>query len=815
MNSLPVYAALPELKAALQQSNIVILSAPPGSGKTTSVPLALLDEPWLQAKKIVMLEPRRIAARGAASYMAQTLKENVGDTVGYQVRHERSIGQQTRLEIVTEGLLTRRLQSDPELAEYGLVIFDEFHERHLQTDLALALCHDCQQGLRDDLKILIMSATLNVAALQKHFPDAPVIQADGRSYPVETHWGQRCEKRDIANATANTVKRALKEQQGDVLVFLPGRAEIGRCAEALQILSSAALKILPLSADTPATEQRKILQQQSYRRVILSTALAESSVTIEGISTVVDCGWSRLPSFDANRGFTGLETLRVSRASATQRAGRAGRLTAGHCYRLWSEHEHQTLAEQAAPEMLNADLAPLLLELAHWGVNDFSQLTWLDLPPTGHIAQARALLRQLGAIDEQGRITAHGQQLMRFGLHPRLANMVVSAQLHDRQHEYVALAADCAAMLNDGSSSRDSDLSQRLRQIDRSPARRGAKQLRQQLRAGNTPYDTEDCGAVLMAAFPDRIAKQQGRHGEHIRYKLSNGAQAYLPSDEGLAQQAWLVICELQSQRDGNRIRLAAAISESDLQSHFANALTPQVVTRWDKQQGCVVNEQQVRLGELVLESKPATTQGNVLAALCDGIRQTGWHCLPWDKDSEGLLARLRWLQAHTDDWPAFDEASLMDELEDWLGGWLNGKTRLKHLSDVALNDALLNRLGYERKALLDKLAPSHLPVPTGSKIRIDYSRDTPTLAARVQEFFGAKTTPTVLNGKVAVKLELLSPGHRPLAVTQDLPSFWSNAWPGVKKEMKGRYPRHVWPDDPANAEPTARTKKGNAIRPR
>lgn len=809
MNSLPVNAALPELKAALQQSNIVILSAPPGSGKTTAVPLALLDEGWLNGK-IVMLEPRRIAARGAATYMAGTLGEDVGDTVGYQVRHERKIGSGTKLEIVTEGLLTRRLQSDPELADYGLVIFDEFHERHLQTDLALALCHDCQQGLRDDLKVLIMSATLDVAALQKQFPKAPVIQAEGRSFPVAVHWGQRCEKREISQATTTTVKRALQEQSGDVLVFLPGRAEIQRCAEQLVTLENPDLKILPLSADTPAEQQRQILQQQAYRRVILSTALAESSVTIEGITTVVDCGWSRLPSFDANRGFTGLETLRTSRASATQRAGRAGRLGPGHCYRLWSENEHQAFAAQNAAEILQADLAPLMLELGAWGVSDFEQLTWLNKPPAGHIAQAQSLLHKLGALDSQQRLTPHGKALNRFGLHPRLASMLLKAEGDTQQ----SLAAECAALLSDGSNSRDSDISQHLRALS-SAAKRSAKQLKQQLKLSPEIVDVDCAGEVLLAAFPDRIAKQQGRSGEQVRYKLSNGAQAFLPVDEALAQQEWLVVCELQPQREGNRIRLAAAITEADIQNRFADDLRPRTVTSWDKQQGCVINESQTRLGELVLAREAATEPGDVLAALCDGIRQTGWHCLPWDKKTDGLLARLRWLQSQLEDWPDFSEAHLMQQLKGWLGPWLDGKTRLKQLSDVALKDALLNYLGYDRQAELEQLAPSHLSVPTGSNIRIDYSRDIPTLAVRVQEMFGASETPSVLNGQVPVKLELLSPGHKPIAVTQDLPSFWQGAWIEVKKEMRGRYPKHLWPDDPANTEATNRTKKGYSIRPR
>ena len=807
MNSLPVNAALPELKAALQQSSVVILSAPPGSGKTTAVPLALLDETWLNGK-IVMLEPRRIAARGAATYMASTLNEAVGDTVGYQVRHERKIGSNTKLEIVTEGLLTRRLQSDPELADYGLVIFDEFHERHLQTDLALALCHDCQQGLRDDLKILIMSATLDVAALQKRFPDAPVVQAEGRSFPVDIHWGQRCEKREIAQVTANTVKKALREQQGDVLVFLPGRAEIQRCAGQLAALESSELKVLPLSAETPAEQQRQILQQQDYRRVILSTALAESSVTIEGISTVVDCGWSRLPSFDANRGFTGLETLRTSRASATQRTGRAGRLGPGHCYRLWSENENQALAAQNAPEILQADLAPLMLELGAWDVSDFEQLTWLDKPPAGHISQAQSLLKKLGALDSQQRLTAHGKALNRFGLHPRLATMLLKADGDAQQ----SLAADCAALLSDGSSSRDSDISQRLRTLS-SAAKRSAKQLKQQLNLSPATVDTDDAGEVLLAAFPDRIAKQQGRSGEQVRYKLSNGAQAFLPIDEALAQQEWLVVCELQPTREGNRIRLAAAVTEAEIQLRFADELTPRTVTSWDKQQGCVINETQTRLGELVLAREASKEQGDVLPALCDGIRQTGWHCLPNNKETDALLARLRWLQPQQEGWPNFAEDYLLEQLEIWLGPWLENKTRLKQLADVALKDALLNHLGYERKAELEKLAPSHLAVPTGSNIRIDYSRDIPTLAVRVQEMFGASETPTVLSGQVPVKLELLSPGHKPIAVTQDLPSFWQGAWVEVKKEMRGRYPKHVWPDDPANTEATNRTKKGYTIR--
>lgn len=806
---LPVSDAIPALKQALQKHSVVILSAPPGSGKTTAIPLALQAEPWLGNKHIAMLEPRRIAASGAASYMAQQLGETLGHTVGYQVRHEKRLTADTKIQLLTEGLLTRRLQSDPELSQTGLVIFDEFHERHLQTDLALALCVDCQQGLRDDLKILIMSATLDIAGLQKRFPDAPVIHAEGRSFPVELHWGQRCEKRDIPTATARTVNKALTEQTGDILVFLPGRAEIERCHQTLSERLPTNTQLLRLSGDTPLSQQQAALKQQDYRRVILSTALAESSVTVEGITTVVDCGWSRLPSFDANRGFTQLHTLRTSRASAEQRAGRAGRLGPGHCYRLWSEHEQQALAAQQAPEILEADLCPLLLELALWGVSDFNDLCWLDQPPQGHIDQARSLLQRLDALDKQGRITAHGKKLMRFGLHPRLANMLIHSQTEPM---LAALACRIAAEINDGRS-RDSDLEQQINTPPSSLVKRGEKQLRQQLKL-NAIADG-DVGECLAHAFPDRIAQQQGRRGEQVSYKLSNGSQAFLPSDEGLAQQEWLVVSEVQPTKQGNRIRSAAAISRATLEKMFADQLAPQTVTSWNKQQQAVVNETQVRLGQLVLSRKPSPEAGNVLTALCDGIRQTGIQCLPWNKDSENLLARLCWLQNHVDDWPAFDEPSLMTELEAWLGGWLNNKTRLKHLADINLNDALLNRLGYERKNQLDQLAPSHLAVPTGSRIRIDYSRDIPTLAARVQEFFGAKETPTVLQGKVPVKLELLSPGHRPLAVTQDLQSFWQNAWPEVKKEMKGRYPKHVWPDDPANAEPTDRTKKGNKIRQR
>ena len=793
---------------------MVILSAPPGSGKTTAIPLALQAESWLGNKHIAMLEPRRIAASGAASYMAQQLGEELGKTVGYQVRHEKRLTTHTKIQLLTEGLLTRRLQSDPELSQTGLVIFDEFHERHLQTDLALALCVDCQQGLRDDLKILIMSATLDIAGLQKKFPDAPVVQAEGRSFPVELHWGQRCEKRDIASATARTVSKALAEQSGDILVFLPGRAEIERCHQNLTERLPSNTQLLRLSGDTPLNQQQAALKQQAYRRVILSTALAESSVTVEGITTVVDCGWSRLPSFDANRGFTQLHTLRTSRASAEQRAGRAGRLGPGHCYRLWSEHEQQALAAQHAPEILEADLCPLLLELALWGVNTFDDLCWLDRPPQGHIDQATDLLQRLDALDAKGRITPHGKQLMRFGLHPRLANMLIHSQA---EPELATLACRIAAEINDGRS-RDSDLEQQINAPPSSLVKRGEKQLRQQLNLASSAridLNADQVGECLAHAFPDRIAQQQGRRGEQVSYKLSNGSQAFLPQDEGLARQTWLVVSEVQPTRLGNRIRSAASISQARLESLFAEQLKPQPVVSWDKQQQCVVNETQVRLGELILSRKPGQGSSDTVTALCDGIRQNGLQCLSWDKQTSSLLARLQWLQAQQEGWPDFSDAALLDDLEGWLGPWLSNKTRIKQLGDLPLKDALLNRLGYERQSQLDKLAPSHITVPTGSNIRIDYSRDIPTLAVRVQEMFGASETPSLLNGQLAVKLELLSPGHRPLAVTQDLPSFWQNAWPEVKKEMKGRYPRHVWPDDPATAEPTARTKKGTLIRPR
>lgn len=808
---LPVNDALPELKQALAAHSVVILSAPPGSGKTTTVPLALMHEPWLGERHIVMLEPRRIAARGAASFMAGQRGENLGDTVGYQVRHEKRLKPDTKVQLVTEGLLTRRLQSDPELSQTGLVIFDEFHERHLQTDLALALCHDCQQGLRDDLKILIMSATLDVAALKKRFPDAPVIQAEGRSYPVTIHWGRRCEKRDIAKATATTVRIALKEQSGDLLVFLPGRAEIDRCQQELAGTLPSEIQLLKLTGNTPLEQQQAALKQQAFRRVILSTALAESSVTVEGISTVVDCGWSRLPSFDANRGFTQLKTLRTSRASAEQRAGRAGRLGPGHCYRLWSEHEHQAIAAQQAPEILEADLSPVLLELALWGVNTFDDLCWLDRPPQGYLDQASELLQQLNALDQHGRITAHGKQLLRFGLHPRLANMLARSQ-HDAAS--AALACRLAAEINDGRSNQ-SDIERDISRPAQGLGKRSEQQLRRQLQLTAGEQADNDVGRCLALAFPDRIAQQQSRRGEQVSYKLSNGSQAYLPSDDVLAQQPWLVVSEVQPGAQGNRIRRAAAISQTTLEQQFAAQLAPQTVTYWDKQQQAVVNEQQTRLGEIVLSRKPSDVAGEVLPALCDGIRQQGLNCLPWDKSSETLLARLQWLQTQLADWPDFSNASLLTDLENWLGPWLANKTRLKQLADIPLSDALLNRLGYDKQNQLEQLAPSHLTVPTGSSIRLDYSRDIPTLSVRVQEMFGASETPSVLNGKVAVKLELLSPGQKPIAVTQDLPSFWQGAWVEVKKEMRGRYPKHLWPDDPATTEPTNRTKKGHQIWPR
>jgi len=781
-----------------------VLQAPPGAGKTTLVPLALLDQPWLEGQKIVMLEPRRLAARAAAKRMADLRGEVVGETVGYRIRQDSKIGPRTRIEVVTEGILTRMIQDDPELTGVGLVIFDEFHERSLAGDLGLALSLDLQLGLRPDLRLLAMSATLDGERVAKLMRDAPIVTSQGRVFPVETRWLSRPEPRGFAPAVAAAIKQALREvAEGDVLVFLPGQGEI-RAVE--RLLDQG--EVVPLFGDLPQAEQdRALLPIPGKRKVVLATSIAETSLTIEGVTIVVDGGQMRSPRFDPNGGMSRLVTLPVSKASAEQRRGRAGRVRPGVCYRLWSEAEHRALPQFAAPEILEADLAPLALELARWGAAD---LPWLDPPPEAAMSQARALLRWLGALDGQDRITVHGKAMAALPVHPRLAHMM----LKGKELGAGATACAIAALLSERDilrGARDSDLRRRLEAIDGQSDRdadRGAlmrvrdlaRQLRRQLRADE---GRGDCGMLLAFAFPDRIAQRRGDS-----YRLANGRGAFFAEPESISLSPFVVVADLDGERKESRIFLAAPIDRADIETHFPIEEVSNVV--WDKREQAVLARRQRRVGALVLDEarldNPPADQ--VIEAQLTAIADLGLACLPWSNEARKLRQRVQFLHRHRTDWPDWSDAALLAGLAEWLGPYLGGMSRAAHWQKLDMAEILKSRLDWEQQKALDRLAPTHVPVPSGSRIAIDYENDAqPVLPVRLQEMFGLAETPALLDGELPLLLHLLSPARRPVQVTRDLAGFWASSYKAVKSDLKGQYPKHYWPDNPLEAEPTARAK--------
>jgi ATP-dependent helicase HrpB len=830
MLTLPIDSLLPDLRQTLAANAGAVLQAPPGAGKTTRVPLALLDADWLGDRKIVLLVPRRLAARAAARFMARLMGECVGETVGYRVRLDTRIGPRTRIEVVTEGILTRRLQEDPALEDVGLVVFDEFHERSLQADLALALCLDTQGVLRPDLRLLVMSATLDGAAVARLLGEAPLLTSAGRDHPVDIRYRPipspyAREPRRFCEEVARTVRGVLREESGSLLVFLPGAGEIRRVEAALRTADPGdTVMLAPLHGQLAAPAQDAAIQPApaGRRKVVLATAVAETSLTIEGVRVVIDAGLMRRPRFDARTGLTRLVTLPVSQAAAAQRAGRAGRLEPGVCYRLWPGHLH--LLPQGTPEILEADLAPLVLELAQWGVRDAAELRWLDPPPAAHLAQASQLLRQLGALDEGARITAHGRTMRRLGAHPRLAHMM----LRGRELGCGRLACELAALLEERDPLRtvragDADIVPRIErlrgagadgEVDRGALRSIralAGQWQRELGCGSAPADHADLaqtGVLLAFAYPDRIGRR--RAGTDHRFVLSNGRGAVFIEAEPLAAADWIVAAHLDGAREA-RIFLAAAIQrEQLLQSHGA-LIGERTFVVWDEREQAVQARRQLRLGELVVADEPwAEADGAaLLAALLEGIRRSGMACLPWSDAARELQARIGFLHRLVPrDWPDLGDEMLHATLEAWLSPWLQGMTRLAQLRRVDLHAALLARLSWQQQRQLDELAPASLTVPSGSRVRLDYRQETPVLAVRLQEMFGLTETPCVAGGRVPVLLHLLSPARRPMQVTRDLAAFWRGAYHEVKKELKGRYPKHHWPDDPLQAPPTAGAKR-------
>jgi ATP-dependent helicase HrpB len=837
MTRLPIEDALPELRAALAGAGAAVLQAPPGAGKTTRVPLALLGQPWLPDQRVVMLEPRRLAARAAAARMAHTLGERVGDTVGHRVRSDTRVGPRTRVEVVTEGVLTRMLQHDAALEGVGLLIFDEFHERSLHADLGLALALQSRAVLREDLRILVMSATLDGGPVAALLGGAPVVTSQGRSWPVDTRYLDRPVEGRLAPAVASAVRRALDEQAGgDVLVFLPGAGEI-RQVEAM--LLDGALPggtwVAPLYGSLPPEAQDRAIAPSApgRRKVVLATSIAETSLTIEGVRVVVDCGWMRVPRFSPRTGMTRLETVRVSRASADQRRGRAGRLGPGVCYRLWPEHLHAGRPAHGRPEILDADLAPLALELSAWGVADPAELAWLDLPPAAAFSQARELLRELEALDAAGAITPHGRRMAGLALHPRLAHMLLRAAAAG----HGATACDLAALLSErdvlrtDTGTSEGDVRIRLHllrdagrgrnppgfvrghRVDREGVRRAATEaarLRRHLRlSADARGDEAAAGLVLAFAYPDRIA--QRRPGGGGRFLLRSGRGAAFAGPDALASEPYLVVPELDGQGRESRVYLAAPVSVDDLREHFGGQTRTADEVAWDAGARAVRARRRERLGALVLRESAVRDPDPdaVAAALLEGIRSEGLAALPWTDGARRTRERIAFLH-HVDPagWPDVSDPALEDAMDEWLAPHLHGLRTAEDLRALDLASALLALLPWDRRAALDELAPTHVAVPSGSRIAIDYSDPAaPVLAVRLQEMFGLSDTPRVARGAVPLTLHLLSPAHRPVQVTRDLAGFWRGSYFEVRKDLRGRYPRHPWPDDPLTAPPTRRAK--------
>ena len=806
---LPVLEAVPALKRALAGAGRAVLAAPPGSGKTTLVPLKLLDEPWLRGKKILVLEPRRLAARMAAARMAHLLGSKVGESVGYQIRFDKRTSAATRIEVITEGLLTRRLQADPELPGVGLVIFDEFHERSLEVDLALALTLDARANLNPELRVLVMSATLDTARVSQLLGDAPVIESSGRLFPVDVRYRPVRADAAIGDALGRAVLDMLPETEGDVLAFLPGAREI-RDAQRLLEFRAPGLSIHPLYGDLSGTEQDAALlpSRDGRRKVILATNIAQTSLTVEGVTTVVDSGFVRVARFDLGSGANVLETQRVSRASAEQRAGRAGRLGPGAAYRLWSAEQHGRSPAHDTPEMLSADLTRFALELAAWGVTDPAALTLPDAPPAASWSYAQDLLRDLEAIDSAGRITEHGRELSRLPASPRLAHMLVRA----RSEGLEVTAAWVAAMLEDRDSAPSTDFAERLKGgRDSGRVRDTVRQLLRMLDAGSdSAPQAEEIGRVLAWAFPERIARR--RPGQTHVYQCEDGGQAQLPERDAMSAHEWLAIAHWDPAR-GRRIRLAAPVSEAEVLADHAARLRTEAVVTWDSTSETVVAEEQQRLGALILSRRPLrgeTARELQRKAMLDGIRQMGVGVLPWDEAARQWQARVLSLRnwRPDEDWPEVSDEHLLATIDQWLAPYLDGVTRKPHLARLNLLEILGAQFDYARARQLERLAPTHLDVPTGSRIRLQYQPgQAPSLEVKLQEMFGCLDTPAVNEGRSKVVLHLLSPGQRPIAVTADLAGFWARGYLDVKKDMKGRYPRHPWPDDPAHAAPTRRAK--------
>ncbi|ASC80087.1 ATP-dependent helicase HrpB [Serratia marcescens] len=807
---MPVSAVLDELLAALQSAPQVLLHAPTGAGKSTWLPLQILAKAGLPGR-IIMLEPRRLAAKNVAYRLAQQLGEEPGQTVGYRMRAESKSGPQTRLEVVTEGILTRMLQQDAELQGVSLVILDEFHERSLQADLALALLLDVQQGLRDDLKLLIMSATLDNARLSQLLPEAPVVVSEGRSFPVERLYQPLASHQRLEDGVAAAVKRLLAEQPGSLLLFLPGVAEINRVLERLTGEVASDTDLCPLYGALPLAQQQKAIQPAApgRRKVVLATNIAETSLTIEGIRLVVDSGLERVARYDVRNGLTRLATQRISQASMVQRAGRAGRLEQGLCWHLFAKEQAERAAEHAEPDILQSDLTGFWLELLQWGCYDPAQLTWLDAPPAAALAAARALLRRLGATDDGDKLTAPGRQMAALGCEPRLAAMLVAGATLSA--DGLATAALLAALLEEPPRGGQMDIGYWLSRPQANWRQRAA-QLAKRLPQRAGQVDVELAPHLLALAFTDRIAQRRGQDG---RYLLANGMGAAMNQDEALSRAPWLIVPSLLQGHNSPdaRILLALPVDIEALAAQLPAMVMQRTAVEWDEEKGTLRAWKRQQIGRLTLRAQPLAKPADeeLQQALLDWVRAQGLAVLNWEGAAEQLRVRLQCAQAWLPEaeWPAMDEEPLLAALDQWLLPSLNGVRDLRGLKQVNLAEALSRLLDWQQKQRLDNALPTHYTVPTGSRLPIRYEAGKPpALAVRLQEMFGEQRSPMLAEGRIPVVLELLSPAHRPLQITGDLAAFWQGAYREVQKEMKGRYPKHVWPDDPATAVPTRRTKK-------
>lgn len=811
---LPIDAVLNDVRAALRARTSAVLVAPPGAGKTTRIPLALLDEEWLKGKKILLLEPRRIAARAAAERMAETLSESVGERIGLRARMVSKSGPKTRIEVVTEGVFTRMILDDPALTGIGAVLFDEFHERSLDADFGLALALDCQKGLREDLRLLPMSATLDGARVAQLLGDAKSITSEGRAFPVETIYVGRASHARMEDQMVDAVERALRAQTGSILAFLPGQAEIRRVAERLQERNrDPAIIIAPLYGTLEMREQDQALKPaaKGTRKIVLATSIAETSITIEGVRVVIDSGLARVPRYEPGVGVTRLETVRVSRAAADQRRGRAGRTEPGVCYRLWDEPETQTLPAYAEPEIRSADLAGLLLDCAEWGTPDPTSLSWIDPPPASAVKAAREELTGLEALDESGHITPIGKQLRALPLPPRLARMIIAASTHGRAQD----AADIAALIVErGLGGNDIDLDHRLDAFRRDNSKR-ARDMRKlaegwarQAGGAKTPPEDISTAQLLALAFPERIGKARGSAGQFL---LANGRGANLDAAHPLARAPFLVAAELSGAATSTRIMLAAKMDEAELRAIAGARITEHTEIEFDAGTAALKARRMRRLDAIPLASEPLQVPANdaTAQALAEGLARLGIDKLPWSKAQLQLRHRVAFLRAAGEnEWPDLSDAALAQNATEWLAPYLTSKTRLSDIGADDLGNALDALLPWAIKQKLDEEAPTHFEVPTGNHHAIDYeSEGAPALHIRVQELFGLTRHPAIAGGKLPLTLHLLSPAQRPIQVTRDLPGFWNGSWAHVKTEMKGRYPRHVWPDDPASAAPTHRAK--------